>query len=406
MRKKHICIFTNTFYPEIGAASGRIYDLTKELVKNDFDVEVFTGMPFYPTQNVQKAYRGKFFKKEIIEGVTVNRFWVYPSHSGNPLKRLFTMMSLVGSMVLSGKLFVVGKTDFVWVQYPPVTLPILAYAFSFFKKAKFILNVSDLWPKSIADLGYLKTSSIGFRILKSIEVFLYKKSDFIVTQSQSLQAYIEVYNKEVSLIRTGVKVERFEQKLDFSEEKPIRMIYCGTIGLAHGLSELVEQVFVKDCFTAFELHLYGDGAGKKAILEILQRYPILKHKIVFKAMVSAQEVPALMQGYDLALVSQKTDLQGTVPAKLYEAMAIGIPVLGILGKEARQMVEDAGAGWTVPPQAWDELSLKLLEISQLPKVVFHEKGNAGRQAAEQRYDRDVLNKTFIEVLKRGVRSEM
>ncbi|MDP2363905.1 MAG: glycosyltransferase WbuB, partial [Ignavibacteria bacterium] len=52
MAGKRILIFTNHFYPE----NFKVNDVAFELVKNNFEVTVLTGIPNYPQGKFYKGY--------------------------------------------------------------------------------------------------------------------------------------------------------------------------------------------------------------------------------------------------------------------------------------------------------------------------------------------------------------
>ena len=58
----------------------------KKLKEKGYNIEVLTGYPNYPYGKIYDGYKVKFFSKEIMDGIVVNRTFLYPSHDKSALK--------------------------------------------------------------------------------------------------------------------------------------------------------------------------------------------------------------------------------------------------------------------------------------------------------------------------------
>ena len=96
---KEICIVTNYFPPETGAASNRISFLATLLAKKGYNVTVLCPLPNYPKGQIFKGYRRSFFRKEAQATISVHRLWLYATNSTNKWKRLFSMLSFSVSLL-------------------------------------------------------------------------------------------------------------------------------------------------------------------------------------------------------------------------------------------------------------------------------------------------------------------
>ena len=67
---KEICIVTNYFPPETGAASNRISFLATLLAKKGYKVTVLCPLPNYPKGQILKGYRRSFFRKEAQANIS------------------------------------------------------------------------------------------------------------------------------------------------------------------------------------------------------------------------------------------------------------------------------------------------------------------------------------------------
>ena len=382
MAKIHL--FTNYFPPETGAAAFRLSDMVKGLTTANHKVEVFTAMPNYPKGKIFEKYRGKWFFKETQENITIRRYWIYASHSAKKLPRFLNMFSLAFSTLYSFFYILKAKPDIIIVQYPPVALPLLGLLFAKLTKAKFIVNVSDIWPSAIADLGVMK-KGFFYKILDNIETFLYQNATLCLGQSEEILQHIHSKSKSPTLLyRTSADCELFSQKQDYQlENNKLKIIYAGVMGIAHSLLQLCKNIDFSTLNA--ELHIYGDGFEKLQIAAFLTQNP--NRGIYLHSIIPFQEMPQLLQQHDAALISQKTKVFGTVPSKMYEALAIGLPVLFNGLGEGATIIREQKAGYISNPNNYNEL-IENIETLKNTTIAAREKvGNNGRNAALQFFNR-------------------
>src|SRR5882757_5585890 len=98
----HIWILTQFYPPEFGAAAIRLSRLARLLAADGHTVTVLTGMPNYPEGVIRPEYRGKIFSNEILDGVEIERVWVYASPSKRARARLLNQFSFMGMAALRG----------------------------------------------------------------------------------------------------------------------------------------------------------------------------------------------------------------------------------------------------------------------------------------------------------------
>ena len=168
-----ICIHTQYYLPEIGAPQARLSELAKFLNENNFEVTVLTSMPNYPTGKIFDGY-ANFFKSEKIDGINVIRSFIYPSKSTKIIPRLLSYFSFVLSSLFIG-VFKISKQDIIITESPPLFLGFSGFLLSKVKGARWVFNVSDLWPESAVQLGIIK-DGISLKLSKILEEFFYKKS--------------------------------------------------------------------------------------------------------------------------------------------------------------------------------------------------------------------------------------
>lgn len=355
-----LLVISNYFFPEIGAAPYRIYKMAQGLSKSH-DVEVICPLPNYPHGKIAKGFRGKLYKKELFEGIKVYRYFIYPSNSKNAVLRILSMFSFAVFLWLS--IFHVRKKkkiDAVIVQNSPLLISFSSIVL--YKKIlgkKIVLNVSDLWPGSAKDLGYVKEGRF-FNLLKKIESFNYRNSDVITGQSQEILNHIDEKKPETPkfLYRN---IQPKSKITDVSKKENFSIVYAGIIGVAQKLYSIVENVDFKKLNLQFDI--YGDGAEKEAILDLIKKEQITN--ISYKGMIPKAELNKVLPTYHFGLVPLATNIKGAVPSKIFDFVSNKIPVVYLGYGEAKHLVEDNNLGYTMPPKSYEELEKVLKEISEM-----------------------------------------
>jgi glycosyltransferase involved in cell wall biosynthesis len=75
----------------------------------------------------------------------------------------------------------------------------------------------------------------------------------------------------------------------------------------------------------------------------------------------------------------------SLPNKLFQYMAAGVPVVASDFPQVREVVEGSGAGWCVDARDPDAIARALDEVIADPDAA-RERGRRGRQAVEERYN--------------------
>lgn len=356
----HILFLTDNFPPEVNAPASRTFEHCREWVRAGHRVTVITGFPNFPQGRVYPGYRNQLWQREQMEGISVIRVWTYITANEGILKRTLDYLSYMFSSIIVSPL--AGRCDVVVGTSPQFFTACAAYAVSGVKRAPFVFELRDLWPESIKAVGAMK-DGLALRLFERLELFLYHQAAAIVSVTHSFKETLlerGVEGGKISVVTSGVDLSRFgpapknrELVARFGLEGKFVAGYIGTHGMAHALETILEAAELirrRPNGDRFRFLMVGDGARKEAL-----KAQALAHgldSVVFLDSVAKDEVVAYWSLLDVCLVHlRKTPLFKTViPSKIFESMAMGVPVLMGVEGESREIVLREKVGEAFEPE--------------------------------------------------------
>lgn len=386
-----ILVISNYYPPEKGAAANRIQQLALKLQQNKYKVTVLCPLGNYPIGELFPEYKGKFMVTETLQNITVKRLWIYPSVSKNIFKRTLSVLSF--STVLFFYLVTRRTPNKVIVQSPPLLLSFVSVFVLSLMRKKIILNVSDLWPLAAIELNALKKNSFSHKISLSFEQSIYLKANLILGQSHEIITHIHSIfpEKKCYLYRNFPDHQEKEMTFDTKINEPIKLFYAGLLGVAQSVFELCQNIELKNL--NIELHIFGDGAEKTQIEDLIQQNP--QKKIFFYSMLERNMLHQKLQTFDIAIVPLKTRIYGSVPSKIFEYAALGFPILYFGGGEGENVVRANNLGWIAQVGNYESLNSTLIEISNTGKSEIQSMKTTVFESAKHQFNLDFQIKELI-----------
>jgi glycosyltransferase involved in cell wall biosynthesis len=389
-----ILIVTQYFPPEMGAPQARLSELAVRLQDKGHAVTVLTAMPNYPTGRIFPGYRGKLRCREVVQKISVVRTTLYPSNSARSLPRLASYLSFAASSLALGT-WGVGRQDVVLVESPPLFLAPSGWAIGRALKAKTVLMVSDIWPDILIRMGR-PGESLGVRAMLWLERMAYRHFDVVaLTNPGALQQIRSRFpGVAATVISNGVDTSTFSPALRNQEVRcrigatdgEFLVGYCGLHGLAQGLDAVVHAAKRLQRESTIRFVLIGDGPVKQHLVSLAKELNVTN--IRFFDPRPKKEMPSIVASCDAMLVPLVARLPGTMPSKIYEALASGTPAIVARGCEGETLVNQHRVGSTFEPMDGNGLARVIKELAD-------DSGSRApmrRQARELalRFDRDVL----------------
>ncbi|NLX15212.1 MAG: glycosyltransferase family 4 protein [Phycisphaerales bacterium] len=389
-----IGILTEYFPPEMGAPQARLYELAIRLRQRGHDLTIVTAMPNYPTGQIFDEYRGRLFVREKLDGLPVIRTPIFPTKSSNLIVRLTSYMSFVTTSLMMASWFV-GKLDILIVESPPLFLGLSGIPMSRWTRSKLVFMVSDIWPDVAIRMGDI-ISDKQARILEKLEGFIYRHCACVaLTNPGAVEQVTQRFPLvPCGVISNGVDTSFFKPDLyseDIRREFGIKsgqfaVGYCGLHGIFQGLEVVVRAAARLRDNPNIRFVMVGEGPTKQKLIAMVRQEGL--NNITFFPHQPKRRMPAILASMDASLIPLAASLPGTMPSKVYEALAAGVPILVTAGCEAEQLIHRYDVGRLFPAGDDETLARGIQELAADPAKRRAIRANALRLAP--RFDRGAI----------------
>ncbi|NQT25788.1 glycosyltransferase family 4 protein [candidate division KSB1 bacterium] len=406
----NILFITQYFSPEIGAGAIRSHELSKYWVKFGDHVEVLTGFPNYPTGKLYPGYFQRALRiwdNEKIDGIQVIRTPIYPTAYKNSFRRIFNYISFLVSASFSGVF--IKKPDIVVATSPPLLVGLVGYWISLCKRIPLVFDVRDLWPESLVVANDAYKGSIFYLILDKISGRLYRGCKRLVVVTDGFKAELiskdEMLQSKLCVIKNGVDPEVFKPVLNYEERKTeygfmdkFIVSYFGTIGISHGVEELLLVAeMVLDSNPQIHFLIAGEGALREKLISLKEEKRLFNVDIWRNQ--PRETMPLLLSISNVSVVSHVNApiFDTFIPSKMFEGMACERPILAALKGEAAKIITESDSGLVVERGNPAAMKEAILQLYHDPSKC-NEMGRRGRDFVLKYFSREILAKQYRDIL--------
>lgn len=335
----------NHFANPLDAPGGtRLIELTERL--DDWDTVIIAASRNLFTRAVQVSDRASY-----------KTVWTTP-YSDNGIGRMLNWISYAIGACLAGAR--TPRPQVVYASSPHLLTGLAGWVLARTRRANFVLEIRDLWPQILADMGRLDPRSTTYRAVKALELFLYRHADAIVVLTDGVaNAIVDdgIPRARIHVIPNGADPADFEPTTTRDELRArygfdgLTIVYAGAHGPANGLDFVLDAAAeLQDELPDVHFVLVGDGLSKPALVRRARADGLTN--VRFLDPVPKNEIPDLLAATDVGLhvlADLPLFLYGVSPNKLFDYMAAGRPVLSNTAGEVGDLVKNNDAGVVVGP---------------------------------------------------------
>jgi glycosyltransferase involved in cell wall biosynthesis len=385
----------------------RQYEMAAGLVGYGWQVEVFAS-DFNLTQRRYRRLRfPRLWSSEQPAGIHWTWLWVSPYRHNN-WQRQLNMLSFC--IHLAVRLLPAALLGRLTGHAPDVILassPQLPAAFTCLWIARlsgipFVLEVRDLWPQVLIDQGGKRPDSPMVRLLAWMERQLYRQARTVVVLANGAERYVrERGAHHTNWLPNGPDLELFSPRPLPPKRPTFTVLYAGAHGDANALDNVIAAAHLLEQQQAsVRFRFVGDGPEKQALIQKAKGLA----SVSFDNPIPKAEIPGLMAEADAILLSLRAVplfRYGVSPNKLYDAYAIGRPVITTVAGAINAEVDENRLGVTAEPGNPEALAQAILQLAATPRSERQAMAERAIQLAHTTYSRQRIN-AELNALLRGV----
>jgi len=405
----NLCVFNHYAVTPDMPGGTRHYDLGRELVRRGHQLTIFASSFHHYLHRETRLKPGERWKIKDVDGVKFVWLKSFP-YRRNDWRRVLNMLSYTFRAWRLGRRLPrlvpeIERPDVMIGSSVHLLAVLAAYWVAKYHRAKFIMEVRDLWPQTIIDMGELSTRHPLVKVLQVLEKFLYRRAEKIITLLSLAHEYITacgVPREKIVWIPNGVDLSRFKdfEPVALSGEG-FKVMYLGAHGQANALDVLIQAAkIVQDKgLEEIKFVLVGDGPEKPRLIALAKNLGL--RNVEFREPVPKAEVTTTIQQANALLFNlEKVEVfrYGISSNKLFDYMAAGRPVISSVEALANP-IEGAQCGLTVPPRDPEALTEAIIKIYKMPKEEREAMGLRGREYVEKYHAIPVLAEKLEVTLK-------
>lgn len=388
-----ILIYSYNYHPEPIGIAPLMTELAEGLVQRGHQVRVITAMPWYPEGIIEPEYRKKLYLIENLNGVKIQRSYVWTRRERNLRNRVFFEFSF---MILSFFQALRGwRPDIILLTIPglPVCLP--AAMLSSIYRVPVVLNLQDILPEAAVHVGLLTNPKL-IRVFEKLERFAYRTATKIsviadgftknlLSKGVPAEKIVEIPNwVDVNFIRPLPKENNYFRRENDLEGKFI-VLYSGNIALTQSITTLIDAAALLCHLSDVRIVI----VGKQEALRSLRRYSeqLGLDNVVLCPFQPREKLPEMLCAADVSIVIQKHNIISfNMPSKIQVLLASGRAIIASVPLEgtAARAIRRSGGGIVVPPEDPKMLAQMIEHLYHDPKKTA-ELGKEGRKYAKTHY---------------------
>jgi len=390
-------LLTQWYDPEPGPAALPGV-LARGLVARGHEVQVLTGFPNYPTGVIAADYTMRRALDEVLDGVSVRRVALYPSHDASAMRRIVNYASFGASAVVSG-LGSLRGLDALWVNCSPITVAWPMWAARFGLRIPQVAHVLDLWPDTLLAGGFARDGR-AHRVAES-GLNAWCRAMYRIAESV---AFISPGVGPI-LRERGVPAEKLHYVPMWADETifqpsdddlraelgvaadAIVLLYAGALGDAQGLGTLIDAC-AQITDGRFLCLIAGSGISEGSLRAHAEE--VGATNVRFLGRLPQRQMTNLMATGDFNYVGLRPHALSaiTMPSKTQAGLAAGRALLVAAEGDVAAVIRDSGAGFIADPRDPATIAAAIRSACDLGRDGLHDMGARARQYYESTFSVD------------------
>jgi glycosyltransferase involved in cell wall biosynthesis len=405
----HFIMLTLAYPPEPGAEGLLFEDAAVRLAERGHRVTVYTGELDSSSKKERRSSESRHGNVRVVRLP-----WTRKRGSSVPAKLLVQFVYL--TQVFLRLFFKRGVTGLVLTSIPPTTGAMIL-SLRAFRRFPTLYWVMDVNPDRAIALGVADEHSFGVWLLNRVNAKLFCGSQSVVVLDRFMRQrvlrkrYIQDHQcAKVEIIAPWPltsdlhAVPRNENTFITAhhlEDKRCVFLHSGQHTPVNPLTTLLQAIRIHRNRRDLSFLFVGGGKSKPEVESFIQDEHVANARSLPWQPVATLSFS--LSAADVHIAVMGDHMAGIVhPCKIYNAMAVGKPILyiGPLHSHIGELVSLCGIGWVAEHGDPRRLADLIDEIADLPRSEREAIGLRGKALIEGTYNPDALAGRFVELVER------
>lgn len=230
-----------------------------------------------------------------------------------------------------------------------------------YNSAKFQVYLGQRIKEITANVAKNNNSKFSEKFSNDYTKAVYNRANLVLTPSQAMKIVLKKQGvkTKIEVMSNGIEYNYFKKKKDYNIKN--KVIHIGRLGHEKNVDIIIKAfaVALKNN-SSLNLDIMGDGPSKKS-LQLLVKSLGLSKKVKFWGAYDIKKVSQYLCDYDFFVTASTIETQGLV---ILEAMASGLPVMGVKKLAIPEVIKDGENGYLSKPYDIEEMARNMLKMTE------------------------------------------
>jgi colanic acid biosynthesis glycosyl transferase WcaI len=382
--------------------------VARGLAERGHEVRVVTAFPNYPFGRVFPGWRQRFGHVERDGTVTVHRVPIVPDHSDRAIRRIVNCLSFAVTSITATR--AVRRADVVYVHSAQPTAALGPMLWRALFRTPYVLHVQDVWPESVTGSGIVGTGwtarAMRFVLLVWLRRLHRNAAHVIAIAPGAARLLIERGSRPdrtSTIVNWAVRLPVRPERPARRDDGTTRIVYAGNIGPNQGLDAVIRAAARCTDLLGLRFDFVGDGLAAERLHCLAAQ--VGATNTAFHPPVARDRMPEVHAGADFEIVALADAPMSpiTIPSKLQDALANGVPVIAAIPGDAADLVRGGEAGIVVVPGDVDAIETAFRRAHATGPGERERLSANARTVAEQRMHPDAAIDHIEQILREAVK---
>jgi glycosyltransferase involved in cell wall biosynthesis len=376
---------------------GRHFQVARALASRGHKVVVIAARSHHMLH--KEVDRDNLPHVESLFGFDFVRLDTFPYSGAHDKRRILAWLFFATRLWLRRKSIGPRPDAILYVWPQPFGFVAAAWIAKVFK-ARLALEVRDLWPSTLVEIGNISEKHPFIVLLKWLEKWSVKRADAVVSNLEGADGHLATLGMDRTKfhwIPNGITVADVNKPSPLADhiaaqipENGLRIVYTGTLGAANALETLIDAIALLDNVYDVAVIIIGEGSAQGFLK--MRCKELRLGNVHFLGAIPKSQIQSALRHADVCFIGWK-DVSlykwGIGANKIPEYLYSGKPILHCYSGNF-DPIQKFSAGVTVPAENPSALAEAIRLLYTMPLKQREQMGKNGRRAALEYYDYERL----------------